>query len=370
MRIILSLMVIFFLGGCGGATVEPIEDDEQVGSLPRQIIEPENNISNNEKNILGKLLFWDPILSGNQDVACATCHHPDHGYAENRDLSLGVNGQGLSESREFGVLIKRNAPTIINTAYNGIDEDGEYDPLNTVMFWDNRSSSLEDQALEPIKSEAEMRGDFFAEDDIIAEVSQRLANNSEYVMLFTNAFGDGLINGERIAMALAAFQRSIVSNDSRFDRYARGDDGALSEQEIRGLNAFVDAGCGACHGGPMFSDFDLHELPVPDNEKLVAAGIQDEGEAGQFRTPSLRNVALTAPYMHNGTVRTLNEAIEFYDDIENPGNDPDLAALEFDDVEAETVEAIAAFLRALTDESFDKEVPVTVPSGLMPGGNI
>lgn len=370
MKKIVSLALIFLLSACGGTSSVPLEEDETLGSLPEFVVEPADNTTTAEKVELGRMLFWDPILSGNQDVACVTCHHPDNGYAENIDLSIGVGGVGLSHTRENGVLIKRNAPTIINTAYNGIDEQGTYDPLNTVMFWDNRSQSLEEQALEPIKSADEMRGENFTEDEIIDEVIYRLSQNAEYLQLFEEAFGDSLVNGERIAKAIAAFERSIVAFNSPFDRYARGEDSALTQQEISGLNAFIDAGCTGCHNGPMFSDFELHELPIDVNDQLQQAGIDDLGVNGQFRTPSLRNVSLTAPYMHNGTELTLRDAIEFYDDIANPSGDPDLEALEFDDVEAETVQAIEAFLGTLTDEGFDKTKPARVPSGLNPGGNI
>lgn len=366
----MSLMLsTTLLTACGGASSTSLPEDEKLGSLPEVIIEPVDNPASPEKVALGKLLFWDPILSGNLDIACASCHHPDNGYAENIDLSLGVGGMGLSELRHNGVLIKRNAPTIINTAYNGIDETGSYNPSNTSMFWDNRAVSLEDQAMAVLLSEEEMRGPNFIEDEIINELTNRLSTIDEYVTLFTAAFGDSTISGERIVQAIASFERSIVSFNSRFDQYARGNESALNQQEIRGLNAFINSGCSGCHSGSMFSDFELHNLSVDDNAKLVVAGIEDNGVNGEFRTPSLRNVSLTAPYMHNGTVSTLREAIEFYDDLPNPLGDPDISDLDFDDNE-ESVSAIVAFLETLTDDSFDKLVPASVPSGLHPGGDI
>ena len=360
-----------------GASPDPIalEEDEKPGSLPTHIIDPTDNPTTAEKVSLGRLLFWDPVLSGNQDIACASCHHPNHGYADNIQLSLGVGGIGLAENRHGGQLIKRNAPTILNTAYNGIDENGQYNPSHTSMFWDSRAKSLEEQALMVLKSNVEMRGEQFSEDEIIDVVSRRLQQNDEYRTLFTQAFGDDHIDGDRITKAIAAFERSLVANNSRFDQYARGDNSALSQQEIRGLNEFIAAGCTGCHGGPMFSDFELHHLPVKDNDQLVGAGIVDEGAQGEdspnaFRTPSLRNVALTAPYMHNGTETTLRDAIVFYDAIDNPGNSEELAELNFDDVDSEVIDAIQAFLATLSDESFDKTIPERVPSGLNPGGDI
>ena len=370
MKKIMLFTLPVFISACGGSSSVSMEEDEKLGSLPTQVIHPENNPSSQAKIALGKLLFWDPILSGSRDVACVTCHHPDNGYAEHIDLGFGVGGNGLSENRSGGVLIKRNAQTIINTAFNGINENGEYDPLNTVMFWDNRSVSLDEQALEPIMSAEEMRGEFMTEDTIVDEISARLNDIDEYRQLFEAAFGNSDINGTRIGQAIAAFERSIVSFNSPFDRYARGDSSALTQQQIRGLNAFIDAGCAGCHSGPMFSDFELHELPISQNRKLMEIGVVDEGEQGKFRTPSLRNVELTAPYMHNGTETSLRNAILFYDEISNPANDPELRELDFDDPANETIDAIEAFLKALTDESFDKTIPDRVPSGLNPGGNI
>lgn len=365
-HLLLPLMLVVLLPGCGSSSSESIAQEDRVGSLPLQVAHPADNPTSEDKVELGRMLFWDPILSGNRDVACATCHHPDNAYAENIDLSIGVGGVGLSESREFGTLIKRNSPTIVNAAFNGINAAGEVDPANTVMFWDNRSESLEAQALEPILSKEEMRGDVYSLEDALVIVSQRLSEIPEYQEMFADAFGDNLINSDRIAKAIAAFERTIIANNSPFDRYARGDDSALNAQELRGLAAFNDAGCNGCHNGPMFSDFELHNLGVSHNSKLEEI---DEGEDGAFRTPTLRNVELTAPYMHNGTERDLESAIAFYDGISNPSNDPDIEAIDLDD-DPDTVAAIAAFLRSLTDTSFDKTIPSNVPSGLQPGGNI
>ena len=378
-RVIKATMLcipLAILTACSGSESMNLEEDDKIGSLPSNIIAPMDNATSEAKVALGKMLFWDPILSGNQDIACASCHHPDFGYAERLDLSVGVGGEGLSAERHSGHLIQRNAPTIINTAFNGIDEAHDYDPSNTQMFWDNRARSLEQQAELVLKSNIEMRGEDISQDDILNVLSERLTNIGVYQRLFNEAFGESAIDeqisidGEKIVKAIAAFERSIISNNSRFDQYARGDNNALTQQEIRGLNEFIAAGCTGCHSGPMFSDFELHQLPVKDNQKLVNAGIEDAGEAGMFRTPSLRNVGITAPYMHNGTELTLRDALVFYDTMENPGNSEEIAELDFEDVDPEILKAIEAFLHTLTDESFDKTIPAQVPSGLNPGGNI
>ena len=206
-----------------------------------------------------------------------------------------------------------------------IDVNGNYNPSNTVMFWDNRVVSLEEQSLVPIKSMEEMRGNIYSEEDAITIVSQRLIDIPEYVVLFNNAFGDNtIIDGDKISKAIAAYERTLIANNSRFDQYYSGDNNALSDIELQGLSAFIAMNCTACHGGPMFSDYELHDLGTPDD------GVNYNGVNGQFRTPTLRNLSLTGPYFHNGTFTTLEEAVNFYDDFEQ--NDADAQSLNFDDV--------------------------------------
>ena len=209
----------------------------------------------------------------------------------------------------------------------------------------------------------------------------RLRETPRYVELFNAAYGDGtVIEAPHIGRAIAAFERTLVAMDSPFDRYQRGDRSALTAQQIRGLDAFDDAGCDRCHDGPMFSDFDLEAEGVAEHPLL------DEPDVGdgrfRFRTPSLRNVALTAPYMHNGTLATLADVLAFYDegDSLNPnvaqrGNGNGVARLSrnfrrVDNMSEREQAAIVAFLEALTDPNFDRTVPAEVPSGLPPGGLI
>jgi cytochrome c peroxidase len=339
-------------------TIEEL--DELIGVLPDQVIDPIDNPTTPDKVDLGKKLFWDPVLSGNFDVACATCHHPDKGWGDNLNRSIGVGGIGLGENRIGSIAVKRNAHTIINSAFNGIDVNGNYNPSNTVMFWDNRVVSLEEQSLVPIKSMEEMRGNIYSEEDAITIVSQRLIDIPEYVVLFNNAFGDNtIIDGDKISKAIAAYERTLIANNSRFDQYYSGDNNALSDIELQGLSAFIAMNCTACHGGPMFSDYELHDLGTPND------GVNDNGVNGQFRTPTLRNLSLTGPYFHNGTFTTLEEAVNFYDDFEQ--NDADAQSLNFDD---DQVGAVVAFLRTLNDDNFDRTIPENVPSGLSVGGNI
>jgi cytochrome c peroxidase len=352
---------------------------------------------------LGRLLFWDPILSGERDVACATCHHPDFAYADSRDLSRGTGAIGLGPARADVSkgripIVKRNAPTVLNVVFNGLDEDrgrrrnGGVAALESVnqarapMLWDSRIRSLELQALEPLKAREEMRGDAYPEADAVDQVLARLRAIPEYVMLFEQAFGPGtVIDAQRYGAAMAAFERSLVATNSPFDRFRAGDFAALTEQQRRGMETFDDAGCDRCHEGPMFSDFDLHAEGVSENPKLA------EADAGtrrfRFRTPSLRNVALTAPYFHNGMLRTLEDVLRHYDNgrSENPNvvrrddddddDDSGLAQLSgrfrrVDDMSNGEQRDIIAFLHSLTDSNFDRTIPTRVPSGLRPGGRI
>jgi len=355
---------------------------------------------------LGRLLFWDPILSGNRDTACATCHHPDFAYADGRDLSRGTGAVGLGPARTDVSkgqvpVVKRNSPTILNVAFNGVDDNrgrrrgfsgsaASVDPARAPMFWDSRVRSLETQALEPIKALEEMRGHAYPEAAAVDTVVARLRKVPEYVSLFENAFGSGAaVDGPRIGEAIAAFERSLVAMNSPFDRFRAGDVDALNAQQRRGLDAFDEVGCDRCHDGVMFSDFDHHAEGVREHPLLT----QPDPGAGRFRfrTPSLRNVALTAPYMHNGTLATLRDVLRFYNDgrSENPnvsnardrgrdgdrnrGRDGGIARVSgqfqrIDNMSEGEMEDIVAFLNALTDASFDRTIPARVPSGLPPGG--
>jgi cytochrome c peroxidase len=351
---------------------------------------------------LGRLLFWDPILSGEQDVACATCHHPDFAYADGRDLSLGPSAVGLGPDRVADSdsripVVKRNAHTVLNTVYNGLSRRRRgrgrgrgrgnvrvVDQETAPMFWDNRVRSLEAQALEPIKAFEEMRGSAYTEELAVDSVLVRLRSVPEYVRLFDEAFGSVGVESETLAEALAAFQRSLLAVNSPVDRFQRGETSALSVQQQRGMRDFDEVGCDRCHGGPMFSDYRLHAEGVAENP-LLATPDTSRGRF-RFRTPSLRNVGLTAPYMHNGMLESLEDVLVFYDTgrSENPnvasggrrrggdGGPPrvDGSFRRISDMDTQQMEDIVAFLEALTDDDFDRTVPERVPSGLTPGGAI
>jgi len=377
--------------GGGGAVDNNVLDDR---GLPQNVVSPADNALTAAKVELGRLLFWDPVLSGEQDVSCASCHHPQFGYADGRALPIGVGGIGLGPARRDGVnddigLVQRNSPTIVNTAFNGIDEQGNVNLNQAPMFWDNRANGLEEQALMPLHSFEEMRGHAFDEDETLEVIVNRINAIAAYRNQFQQIFGgNNAVNSINIGKAIAAFERTIVANNSPFDRYARGDQNALSQQQIQGLNRFDAVGCADCHSGSMFSDFDLHTLGVPDNP-LLGGGFTDAGANNryEFRTPSLRNLNTTGPYFHNGVAGNLTDVLNFYRRIQGngggpgggPGNlniNPNVPRNQIDQdarnlrLNNNDVQAIAAFLQSLNDESFDRQIPASVPSGLPVGGNI
>jgi cytochrome c peroxidase len=359
---------------------------------------------------LGRLLFWDPILSGAQDIACATCHHPNFGYTDGRDLPIGTGGRGLGPARRAEGLqdlssehlslqpgqLKRNTLTLLNVAFNGLAAQ-EYDPAAAPMFWDVRVRGLEAQVLQPIRTLDEMRGRSLGPDEAVPAAVARVASVAEYRTLFQQVFGGtDAVSGTNMAKAIATFLRSLSTPNSPFDRYMRGDLTAMTPAQVRGMVAFDDHGCTQCHTGPMLSDYRVHVLGVIDNPKLRRP---DTGVNGShaFRTPSLRNLAHTAPYMHSGFVSSLEGVLHFYRVVSGgadglptvpPGVLRDgtsvitfnglrilihpVGAADLDPLLKTTnvdsqLPDILAFFDALNDD-FDRDIPSRVPSGLTPGG--
>lgn len=380
-RLLLIIIgILFFSCNSNNKTVAITKIDTRVNALPLKVKSPKNNKASAEKTKLGRLLFFDPILSGNKDVACATCHHPKNGFAEFRDISIGVNGKGFGSKRVFNKpnnipFVKRNAHTVLNTAFNGIDSLHHYAPETSPMFWDNRVKSLENQAIEPLKAMEEMRGLNYSETSILEEVVSRLKSIPEYKNLFKSVFNQA-ITIDNIAKAIAAYERTLIANNSRFDQYMRGDSTAISLSEKSGFNLFKKVGCINCHNGPMFTDYKIHVLSVPENDKLH---IVDDGFEKQFgfRTPTLRNLRHTSPYMHNGTMLSLEKVLEFYEDLKFKKSRNKHVAIHKIDTLAQNLTIamkdfgpIISFLNTLNDDNFDKTIPETVPSGLKVGGDI
>jgi cytochrome c peroxidase len=378
MRVVGFIFIIMVFTSC---REQVVSIDEKIASLQLEtlpeIVHPSNNPPSNEKRQLGKMLFYDPILSGEKDIACATCHLPGHGYADGIDLSIGVGGIGQGTSRVDNSngrvpILSRNSPTIVNTAFNGIISSRQnYDPLLAPMFWDGRKKSLESQCSGPPTTFNIMRGDKYSAALTYDSILARLHHIPEYELMFTNAFGANGITKENITKAIASFERTIVSTNSAYDRYVKGDKGALTDNQKIGLQLFyTKANCAACHSGPMFSDFNYYNLGIAYNPRSPTI---DKGVGNQFlfRTPSLRNIALTAPYMHNGIFQTLQEVMNHYinADSSNPAINSIDSKIQKLNLSSAEISAITEFLNALTDDSYDQEIPERIPSGLKPGGN-
>lgn len=269
-------------------TLDPGVPHVELGLVP-PAPHPADNPFSKEKAELGKLLFFDPRLSGSGQIACASCHDPDLSWADGRTTSFG-------HSR---TMLKRNSPTLLNIGHA---------PL---LFWDGRAASLEQQAVEVVLNQDEMRN--------TAEVAAtRLAAVPAYPGLFKAVFGDETITLERAAQAIATFQRTIASRPNKFDQFLRGKSEALSDSAIRGLHLFrTEARCLNCHMGPTLSDGRFH------NENLTYYGrkfqdlgrytvTKDPADVGRFKTPTLRNIPRTGPYMHNGLFPHLEGVLRAY----------------------------------------------------------
>jgi cytochrome c peroxidase len=372
-------------------TPASITGQSALAPIPLLATAPADNPTTPQRVALGRALFWDPILSGRKDVACATCHHPDFGYSDGLPLSIGVNGAGVGSRRTFTAgapirFAKRNSQTVLNAGLIGLVAPGTVLPVPAPMFWDSRKSGLEAQALEPVKSAEEMRGDAYSEADAIGVIVARVRAVPEYVRLFRAAFAGGpdVVNADNMARAIAAFERSLVAVNSPYDRYIAGDHAAMTPLQVAGMQAFERVGCSQCHSGPLFSDFKLHVLGVPANR---SASIVDDGANGThaFRTPTLRNLRATGPYMHTGVFASLEDVVRFYNrgggrggrgGRGGGGGNPVVANVQRDPLFRQlrgvgrSREELTAFLMALNDESFDRTIPKTVPSGLTPGGRI
>lgn len=246
---------------------------------------------------LGRKLFYDNILSKDSSLSCSSCHQPEFAFRDPRELSLGVGGtKGI-----------RHAPTLINTAYS------------TKLFWDGRANSLEDQVGFPIADPVEMNQTHEAS-------VAKLKKNPEYEALFAQAFGSPGVTMDRLSAAIASFERTIVSGDSPFDRYQYGGKkDALTPAQIRGLAVFLDphkGNCAACHTieskSALFTDNQFHNTGegVGDDGQFTDQGhyelTRQNADRGTFKTPTLRDVAISGPYMHDGRLKTLKDVVDFY----------------------------------------------------------
>lgn len=264
----------------------------EIGHLPK-VEFPADNPYSSEKAALGRTLFYDPRLSSSNQIACASCHDPELGWTDNRTFSFG-------HDRQLGI---RNAMTIMNIAYA------------KSLFWDGRAASLEDQAKMPIEDMREMH-------EHIDIATEKIVKIKGYEILFEKAFGDKKITKDKIAKAIATFERTVVSPPSRFDKFIDGQKDIFTNDEVMGLHLFrTKAQCMNCHSSGYFSNNEFEN----DGTSLLGSKQEDLGkylitkkpsDAGKFRVPTLREVTKTGPWMHNGAFNSLTDVINFY----NSGN--------------------------------------------------
>ena len=303
--------------------------------------EPEDNPGTPEKVVLGRLLFHDPVLSRDRATACVTCHSQYWGMGDGLTFGIGTGGTGPSGIGRTGpTKTRRNVPSLWNAAYR------------KMLFWDGRASSLEEQVETPLFDERELGADR-------ATVLRDIADNATYPMLFAAAFPDSpAVTQANLARAIAAFVRTIVTKDAPYDRYAKGDDKALSEREIRGMFLFHDLGCTSCHAPPMFGA-DRFDAVVPESaaapDDLGRFEVtSDEKDRFAFRVPQLRNLSETGPYFHDGRASTMTEALREM-----------AAGTRGGALSDEEVIAMADFVgKGLMDKARLPERPLSVPSGL------
>ena len=284
---------------------------------------PADNPLTPERVALGRKLFLDPILSADRSISCASCHDPERSFTDNRPKSVGV-------SQRVG---PRRVPKLLNRGYG------------RSFFWDGRIRTLEEQVLQPVTNTLEM-------DLGLAEAVERLRVEAAYASGFRKAFGRQP-NQDDLARALASYVRTILSGDSRYDRYVAGDPEALDPTERLGLEVFRTKGnCVTCHLGPNLTDERFHNTGIgfrdgriDDDGRFTVTG--REQDRGAFKTPTLRNVAETAPYMHDGSIETLEDVIDDYDEggTANPYLDREMTKLGLTESEKA---ALAAFLKALS----------------------
>lgn len=293
---------------------------------------PESNPYTKEKAELGRRLYFDPCLSGNKEISCATCHALDRAFADPNPVSIGILGRSGS----------RHAPTVINAAYHRL------------QFWDGRSASLEDQAKGPIANHNEMSLSLDPEVSY-AECQKRIKEQKDYLKMFKDVFGNEECNMDQVAQAIATFERTILSGNSPYDRYKQGDKTAMTQEQINGYKVFKRVGCENCHAEPLFTDGRFLNIGVGMDAEKPDLGryeiTKDEKDWGAFKVPTLRECAKSYPYMHDGSQKTLEEVIDYYDKggIANKNLHPLMKPLHLSDQDKK---ALKAFLEALNGEGW------------------
>ena len=340
----LPLIAVLAAVGCSGpeppsGPVMPVGESlaiEPPLGLPA-VVAPADNPATAQTVALGRKLYYDKALSVDNSIACASCHDPEAGFADPNQFSEGVGGK-------FG---GRQAPPVMNAAYF------------TTQFWDGRAASLEEQAGGPVENPIEMA---FTHEGVV----ERLSEDPVYTELFEEAWGEGPIAFEMVAKSIASFERTVLVGNSPFDRYMfGGDKEAMSEDAIRGLDVFTDpekGNCEVCHeineeeGYALFTDNKFHNLGVGAELDGSMADIgrfevsQVDTDKGAFKTPHLRNIADSAPYMHDGHLKTLKEVVDFYVGAGNSNDFRDEEIHELDHLSAQERADLIAFMEALSGE--------------------
>ena len=316
------------------ASASPKGSTQTLGLPPVPV--PKDNPQTAAKIQLGAKLYWDKRLSIDNTVACVDCHHPQHGWSNGDRFATGVDG------KKGG----RSAPTVLNTAYQ------QY------QFWDGRAGTLEQQALGPIQNPIEMNLSLDA-------LEKKLAGIKGYVDEFQTVFGRAP-HRDDVAKAIAAYERTVVSGNAPYDRFTAGDKTALSEPAQRGMKLFFGkARCSACHSGPNFTDNGFHNLGVGMHAKSPDEGRQSQskqlGDRGSFKTPTLRDIARTAPYMHDGSLKTLEDVVAYYNKggEDNPQLDEEMAPLNL--TAAEIADLIKFLKEGLASSSYPDHKQPALP---------
>jgi len=297
---------------------------------PTAVPFPADNAYTKDREFLGKTLFFDPRLSRSHSTSCASCHNPGFGWSD-----------GLSKGIGFGMKpLGRHSPTILNTAWADL------------LFWDGRADSLESQALGPIASPGEMNMPL---DELIKTVNAIPG----YKPLFERAYPSAPINADTIARAIATFERTVVSTQAPFDKWIKGDESAISSDAKRGFDLFNGkAHCSQCHSGWNFTDNGFHDIGVRSDDRGRGAKLPLDSMQFAFKTPTLRNADLRAPFMHDGSEENLESIVAFYDrggDENRPSLAPEMAPLH---LSANEKQDLVEFLKALTSRDNPVEIPL------------
>lgn len=304
---------------------------EPLGTPDRDEIEyPDDEAPSNAEIELGKKLFFDNRLSSNDHQSCASCHNPDLGFSDGMAFSMGAMGKRVG----------RNAPHLYNLAWN------------LLHFWDGRAASLEEQALGPIEAAGEMNMP-------LTTLIPKLKAVPYYQQTFTKVYGQSGVSTENLGKAIAAFERSLISDNAPFDQFMAGNKAAMSPSAIRGMDLFKGkAGCAECHDGSNFTDNSFHNIGVKGGDLGRGAITKDKTLNKTFKTPGLRNITLSAPYMHDGSEPSIEAVVRFYNrgGDEKDGIDKLIRPLSLSEQE---VNDVVAFLGALLD-------PVIVERPVLP----